>query len=766
MAIAELANSRRRYPKAVFTPLRLAQDAPGGDVAVIAGVLRSLEVTPEEIEKLREGSTTDAQKVAVEALARLASAGSADQGFEAAQGLAQVAREDLVALVKRVQTLRADALAQATRALNTPAAPAAEPPARTTPSPGPLARRFGSFLEPKILLSNEAAVGVGAAEPRFVSSLQRAQIMSAGVAAGAGNAPAGAGSNLTMSFIDPGSVITAAARANFDVVGFIKAVAPYLPPGSDVATLDPVAALDEIDRRRRTSEAAIDALSRRTLEPLGLLHLESLEMTPMGVERGELLYSLPLAPKEKVTLSHKEWAVRETELTDYVQDYLENYSERGVAETDEIAIASQTETQRTDRTSVGPSGGVVVTSPVDATPPAGGASTVVTNTKSAQESRRSARNVTSRATSRAIRDHKISFTVATTAGTEDFTARLIENPSADRSMRIDYYRRVRLWKVDLFRVGVRMTYDVVIPDPGRRLRSRQDLLRRYDAALAQAFDPKVKPWDIDAGNWDMYASAYGAVLTPPPATPAATPAFQQWQMSSYATLRDAAFARFVQVQETIRQRRADLARQIDTAADALTLRQMEREQVMRSVLEWLVPGFSVDIGTDPMLGVAAGISDDSWQRVMEYGEYIKFIHSAIDWANVTYLLYPYFWGTGGSGSDKLYLTHPDATHREFLRAGAARVILPIQPGFEAQVAALLDQGRLGALPAGHRFLPVIEQVQNAQAEFARQGDPAPDGANPVPGSEPRGTLIGSWTEWTPTGALDLEVTTMPVNAAP
>ena len=58
-------------------------------------------------------------------------------------------------------------------------------------------------------------------------------------------------------------------------------------------------------------------------------------------------------------------------------------------------------------------------------------------------------------------------------------------------------------------------------------------------------------------------------------------------------------------------------------------------------------------------------------------------------------------------------------HREFLRAGAARVILAIQPGFEEQVVSLLDQGQLGNLPNQNRFQVAIDYVQKANADFAK-----------------------------------------------
>ena len=219
-------------------------------------------------------------------------------------------------------------------------------------------------------------------------------------------------------------------------------------------------------------------------------------------------------------------------------------------------------------------------------------------------------------------------------------------------------------------------------------------------------------------------------------------------MTSYAVLRDAAFARFTQVQEMIRQKRAEVARQIDAAADPLALRQLEREQIMRGVLEWLIPGF----GTAVVDAGPGGLDQAAWLQVMEYGEYIKFVHSAIDWANLSYVLYPYLWA--GGSMEQLFLRHADARHREFLRAGAARVFLPVEPGRENEWAALLDQGRFGTLPQGHRFAPILTQVRQAHETYAQAA--VADNAAP-------GTLVGTWTEFTPTGALDIDVVTMPVN---
>jgi hypothetical protein len=81
------------------------------------------------------------------------------------------------------------------------------------------------------------------------------------------------------------------------------------------------------------------------------------------------------------------------------------------------------------------------------------------------------------------------------------------------------------------------------------------------------------------------------------------------------------------------------------------------------------------------------------------------------------------------------------------------------------VVALLDQGQFGKLSPGSRFLPVIDQVIAANDQFSAVLDagavPAPngngDGDVAVPDGTPPGALIGRWTTWTPTSALDMEV---------
>jgi hypothetical protein len=71
---------------------------------------------------------------------------------------------------------------------------------------------------------------------------------------------------------------------------------------------------------------------------------------------------------------------------------------------------------------------------------------------------------------------------------------------------------------------------------------------------------------------------------------------------------------------------------------------------------------------------------------------------------------------------------------------------------------LLDQGQLGNLPNQSRFREALDYVQTTNAAYAKTttgGGPSEDPKEP-------GVLIGSWTDYTPSSALDIQTTLIPV----
>ena len=48
----------------------------------------------------------------------------------------------------------------------------------------------------------------------------------------------------------------------------------------------------------------------------------------------------------------------------------------------------------------------------------------------------------------------------------------------------------------------------------------------------------------------------------------------------------------------------------------------------------------------------AAITGPAWHDAVLFGEFVKFMQQAIEWENLLYFLYPYFWGSEMVGRDK------------------------------------------------------------------------------------------------------------------
>jgi hypothetical protein len=83
--------------------------------------------------------------------------------------------------------------------------------------------------------------------------------------------------------------------------------------------------------------------------------------------------------------------------------------------------------------------------------------------------------------------------------------------------------------------------------------------------------------------------------------------------------------------------------------------------------------------------------------------YIRFLENAIEWNHVAHAFLPYFWGAQTSWVAKLVSTEPDRRFADFLGSGAARVVLPVRPGYETAFERFL---RKGAVPMTDQLLDI------------------------------------------------------------
>jgi hypothetical protein len=655
------------------------------------------------------------------------------------------------------------------------------------------------------------------------------------------------------------------SSANLDLRTALEwAVEHRIRPDDVTALLQRIS--HDVTARKLTTYEEFEALSQARIEvawnvsaalkrnfaisPVGFLHLERLNFVPAGIERGELVYSVPLSPAEEVNISHKEWSATSEEFSTLETDSLEAYSEQGVSEKSELAQSTNSQEQHsfgfnTGVTASGGYGPVTISSSV-------GVNVASSATNSEQASRNYSSQLTRKASARSKKEHKTSFKVASAAGTEDQQVRKIKNPFQDKATRVDYYQLVRKWQVNLYRYGIRLTYDLMIPEPGVGILSKVQEIESTRAALDQGFGDAtatqewakfdLKPGDIDRNNIAQLEAKYGVAVDPPKAaevkwqvaqdisvsdnpddsfnrfigigfevpedyqlseltaiadktfheghagvfgyesssfdhtafpippddtgmvgmtgkltlviqtkyvrmftiqlTLRATllpEAFSAWQTKAWSELREGAKARYEENRQNLKAHLSSLLQELG-AQDPLSLRKIEREEVMKGVLRWMLgPGFNFSLAWDVLTAVdVPAVSEDPWSQlflaagmslVTAQEEIIRFLHQAIEWENMLYFLYPYFWSHSSRWNLKKYLSHPDLMHRVFLKSGSARVVLTIRPGFETDFISFIETGKVGSK---HPYLTIAEEMQ----AYANTNYPGIRPANPEEGARP------------------------------
>ena len=595
-----------------------------------------------------------------------------------------------------------------------------------------------------------------------------------------------------------------------------------------------------------------------TASPVGWLNLERLEMTPAGIERGDLIATVPLAPKEHTFVAQKEWSVISQEFTTIVTDSLDNYSETGVTENTQLAQSTTSQVAHNNQSNVtaSASGGVNF---VVASGSASGSTSFTSqdqNSTSATASRQNAITTTRNASTRVRSSHKTTISTTTVTGTSQSTTRKIENPSATDPMRIDYFSLMRKWYVALYRYGLRLTYDVTVPEPGAALREIYANLARLQSQANEVFTFPIKHSDITPGNYLVLADKYSVDVPPPPEAeqiqpvndlefsgghvgykmkqitvpdgcwiskiiftnllqgggvhivftpingngleyspdhnhdpgtidPTMSPqndlcnggiflyhatgtvelamtytrqttgtgfanflvhfeptdvAMSQWTSSVWTALYNAAQSQFYARQQSINAQISALQNQLSNV-DTLTLRREENDEIMRCVLRWLLgPNFafmpnavtaaysaaakaaaSGDAKEEEMhleyglnfLGSHSGITPSEWTVLSGNEDVINFINQAIEWENVVFFTYSYFWDEPLCWDFIRQIQHPDKTRQAFLRAGSARVVLTVRPGWETAWVNFVEnfQTKLPSPLPSAPYMTIAQQIE-------------------------------------------------------
>lgn len=125
-------------------------------------------------------------------------------------------------------------------------------------------------------------------------------------------------------------------------------------------------------------------------------------------------------------------------------------------------------------------------------------------------------------------------------------------------------------------------------------------------------------------------------------------------------------------------------------------------------------------------GLTQGNSFNDYETVLsskldQYTAFVKFMEQAFEWDNLSYYLYPYYWGNKQNWINLYQSENTDPLFRNFLQSGMARVIVTVRPGFEDAVQFYLATGKIwngGEVPVigDELYLSIVDEMKQPKGE--------------------------------------------------
>lgn len=257
--------------------------------------------------------------------------------------------------------------------------------------------------------------------------------------------------------------------------------------------------------------------------------------------------------------------------------------------------------------------------------------------------------------------------------------------------------------------------------PGSQLRDVGSGYRMGSANLSQSLLTDSYPYDAAGGKLPVqvlafetnsYSAAVNVVFQ------RTEEAYRAWQIATYAKLLTA----YRNLAQKYDEQVAELKAQAEAEAARTTIRfgappsQNQRivlgelkKHCLSIVTRQRYEDFDiVQHGDPPYFDFAEAAAA---------GSFIRFFEQAFEWDQMQYVCYPYFWGGRERWARRFLRQDVDQQFLEFLQAGAARVVVPVRPGFELALTHYLETGEIWdnieqPPPVNSQlYLPIVAEIQ-------------------------------------------------------
>jgi len=167
-------------------------------------------------------------------------------------------------------------------------------------------------------------------------------------------------------------------------------------------------------------------------------------------------------------------------------------------------------------------------------------------------------------------------------------------------------------------------------------------------------------------------------------------------------------------------------------------RQIERDELKRGCLTlWTTYAFNnpAAISHAPTAPVPGNYPEINQATALANVDRLRFFEEAFEWRNIAYEFYPYYWSRKPKWLELLSVEATDPAFQGFLRAGAARVVVPVRPSFTEAVLYYQLTGILwggGPVPSIATIIDPDAELYNSFLEEMEGIEDLPDVDADVP----------------------------------
>ena len=159
--------------------------------------------------------------------------------------------------------------------------------------------------------------------------------------------------------------------------------------------------------------------------------------------------------------------------------------------------------------------------------------------------------------------------------------------------------------------------------------------------------------------------------------------FQEWQFKTFNSIMGAYEDEKGRFDQAVAEARIEARSDPIGGTNPFSNRETEQTELKKACIS-LLTGQRFDLFDAVARDVPPlGYPEIDFVEAQAEGAYIQIFEQSFEWNNMTYLFYPYFWGKKDEWPTISQFTDDDPLFTRFLRAGAARVQVPVRLGFES-----------------------------------------------------------------------------------